>query len=251
MSFKQVASYDIDEVCIWLNCIGLGSKVNAFRENAVCGAMLVTLTPEDLCGDLRLTSLQAKKFEKSLATTLAMTSTGGLPDPNAAPAGYPGYPAVDLTPRVQELETENANLRYELSTLKQHPPAPFAPNASVPVVPPGAAPPLNGGYPTAQHGAAPPVPGGYPPEEHHYRPQGYPAPAPPPPAPAAMAAPPPQRRGPGVLGGAATGAAGGAVKGAIAGAILPNMSAKDGARAGAAVGGFGGGMKGLKNRVRR
>mmetsp|Transcript_17524 Transcript_17524/g.46663 ORF Transcript_17524/g.46663 Transcript_17524/m.46663 type:complete len:248 (+) Transcript_17524:141-884(+) len=247
MTFKQVASYDIDEVCIWLNCIGLGGKADAFRQNAVDGATLVSLTPEDLRGDLNLTSLQAKKFEQSLATTLSMASNGGLP----GPGGAYSYGGPDLGPRVQELETENANLRYELSLLKQHPPAPFAPNASVPVVPPGAAPPLNGGYPTAQHGAAPPVPGGYPPEEHHYRPQGYPAPAPPPPAPAAMAAPPPQRRGPGVLGGAATGAAGGAVKGAIAGAILPNMSAKDGARAGAAVGGFGGGMKGLKNRVRR
>mmetsp|Transcript_26602 Transcript_26602/g.66691 ORF Transcript_26602/g.66691 Transcript_26602/m.66691 type:complete len:233 (-) Transcript_26602:166-864(-) len=232
MTFKQVASYDIDEVCIWLNCIGLGGKADAFRQNAVDGATLVSLTPEDLRGDLNLTSLQAKKFEQSLATTLSMASNGGLP----GPGGAYSYGGPDLGPRVQELETENANLRYELSLLKQHPPAPVAPNYSVPVGPPGQAPPVHGGYPPEQYGGYPPQHhGGYPPQQRG----GY----------------PPQQRGqrsrPGVVGGAATGAAGGAVKGAIMGAILPGMSAGDGAKAGAAVGGFGGGMKGLKNRYRR
>lgn len=84
--------------------------------------------------------------------------------------------------------------------------------------------------------------------------QGRQAPAAPPPAapaPAASApdpAPSRQRRGPGLVGGAARGAAGGAAKGAIMGAILPGMDASDGAKAGAAVGAMSGGLRGARRR---
>ncbi|KAL7463490.1 hypothetical protein ACHAXS_003853 [Conticribra weissflogii] len=97
--------------------------------------------------------------------------------------------------------------------------------------------------------------------EREPEPERAPAPAP---KPSHHHQAPPQRRGPGVVGGAARGAAGGAVKGAIVsmnayfqflnstsvGAILPGMDAGDGAAAGAAVGAFGGGMRGLGNRRR-
>ena len=104
MPGKTPSSYDIDEVGIFLTAIGLDSKVGAFRENAVDGAMLVSLQPEDF-EELGLSGLQSKKLVRSVefAASLAdeqSSSRGADPSQLAA------------------LQTENANLKNENAALR-------------------------------------------------------------------------------------------------------------------------------------
>ena len=73
-TMKPLSSYSIDEVAIWISCIGLSDKSVPFRDNAIDGGMLVTLTFEDLTGDLGLTALQAKKVQRSIEFTLGLVA---------------------------------------------------------------------------------------------------------------------------------------------------------------------------------
>ena len=54
----SIKDFDNHEVCIWLNAIGLGSKIQPFRESAVDGDLLCSLNLDDLTGDLGLSGLQ-------------------------------------------------------------------------------------------------------------------------------------------------------------------------------------------------
>jgi len=136
MPGKDPKSYDVDEVCLFLNAIGLSSKADAFRDNAVDGDMLVSLTDEDLKGELGLSTLQARKvqqkleFAKELAEGGEGGGGGGNDEENAA--------------KIQALEEENAALRAQIEELKKQlaalqpkPPAP----APAPAPAPKAAPP--------------------------------------------------------------------------------------------------------------
>jgi hypothetical protein len=65
------------EVTIWLLCIGLGEKVERFKENGVTGLDLFTIASEDLTADaFGLDNFQAKKilqhieFSQSLSAIL-------------------------------------------------------------------------------------------------------------------------------------------------------------------------------------
>lgn len=101
MPSKHPSEYTQAEVNVWLNSVGLGSKISVFQENAIDGAMLVTLSDADLMGDLGLSNLQARKFSQSLdfAKSLAEGGGGG------------GADAISL-------QQENAKLREEVSNLK-------------------------------------------------------------------------------------------------------------------------------------
>jgi hypothetical protein len=131
-------------------------------------------------------------------------------------AGGAGGDGDDASARLAQLKAENATLTKELSDLR---------GVESALQSPAPAPAMHSPPPTQQHQS--PSRSRSPPQHqlHH------------------------QRRGPGVIGGAARGAAGGAVKGAIAGAILPGVSARDGAAAGAAVGATTGGVRGLRRRL--
>lgn len=56
----SVKDFDNAEVCIWLNVIGLGSKIGPFKENDVDGDLLITLGQDDFTGDLGLSNLQVR-----------------------------------------------------------------------------------------------------------------------------------------------------------------------------------------------
>lgn len=56
------ADWSLEEVSRYLNFLGLGHIEEKFKENAVDGAMLVELSEEDLCKELGLLKLQAKKL---------------------------------------------------------------------------------------------------------------------------------------------------------------------------------------------
>jgi len=99
----RTKDYSVDEVCMWLGYIGLGGEAPQFRENAVDADMLVTLTKEDMTGDLALSNLQAKKVLRSLEfqNNLSAVDCGGA-DPAAIAA----------------LEADNAALKKENDDLK-------------------------------------------------------------------------------------------------------------------------------------
>ena len=61
----SIKNFDNQEVCIWLNAIGLGSKVGPFQANAVDGDLLCSLSQEDLTNDLGLSGLQVRAEELS------------------------------------------------------------------------------------------------------------------------------------------------------------------------------------------
>ena len=237
MSPKPIENYSVDEVAIWLNCIGLGNKVRSFKENSVDGLMLVNLSEQEMVRDLGLTHLQAKKVQQQLDFTKDITSSSS------------SERVHDLEAQVQSLRNQNAQLRQEVQRLRPQ-------EAEIPVV--VGQPTGNPAYApaTATYGAP------YGPNHCH---NTYPtAQATPVQATPVQATPTSTEteenekkdskgRGMvgGMVGGAAGGAAKGAVKGAIFGAIVPGMTAGEGAAGGAAAGAAGGAMGGMFGGRRR
>ena len=131
MPGKTPRSYDLDEVCLFLTAIGLESKVDIFRENAVDGDMLVSLEPKDF-EELGLSGLQSKKVVRSVefCNSLADESGGGGGADPAAMAA--------LQKEIAELQNENAALRAQL---KEYSPAPAPAPRPAPAPAPAAAPP--------------------------------------------------------------------------------------------------------------
>ncbi|GAX21315.1 hypothetical protein FisN_1Lh149 [Fistulifera solaris] len=110
MYIKDPASYSVDEVCLFLNAIGLGDKAGEFRIQSVDGSLLVALTPEDFA-ELGVSGLQGKKIVNAIEFTKSLAGGGG---------GGGGSDA-----RVAQLEAENAQLKKELAHYKPAPtPAP-------------------------------------------------------------------------------------------------------------------------------
>lgn len=111
---KALENYDVDEVAIWLSCIGLGPKVSQFRENGIDGNMLVTLTDVELEQDLGLTRLQAKKvlqqidFTKELVAGDRTSNDEGVLQRNR-----------ELEAMIDQLQHENARLKSELKRYQQ------------------------------------------------------------------------------------------------------------------------------------
>lgn len=237
----KVETWDLDEVCIWLKCIGLGEKTEPFRENTVDGESLLSLAQEDLTSELGLSNLQAKKVLRNLKETSEILA---LQDKEAPGGGDDGSATtLELQQMKDKLEAKEASL----AELKEKIAALEAENADLKAAAKAGDSDGRGqlgqshpGHPQQGYYAYPPAPGQpvYPPpaSQEDFRP---------------VAEAPQKPRGPGVVGGAAAGAAGGALKGAVVGAILPGMSAGDGAAAGAAVGAMGGAGKGFLNRRRR
>lgn len=111
MYVKDPAAYSVDEVCLFLNAIGLADKTDAFRAQSVDGSLLLALTPEDM-GELGVSGLQGKKITNALQFTKSLASGGGGSDS-----------------RVAQLEAENAQLKRELAHYK---PAPAPTKAPTP-----------------------------------------------------------------------------------------------------------------------
>ena len=55
------STWKVDDVIAYLYSIELGHVAESFRSNGVDGAMLKSLSVEDLTSELQLTGLQAKK----------------------------------------------------------------------------------------------------------------------------------------------------------------------------------------------
>mmetsp|Transcript_28444 Transcript_28444/g.53459 ORF Transcript_28444/g.53459 Transcript_28444/m.53459 type:complete len:275 (-) Transcript_28444:1389-2213(-) len=268
MASKKPCDYSQEEVNLFLNSIGLGEKIPAFTANAIDGSMLVTLTEEDLTGDLGLTSLQVEKFTRSLQFVESLAFGGGTANDE----------------RVARLERENQNLKNEVLNLEAIVKSLQSSQTTTPVAAPTVSNPYvqNTAISPSQYTSQP-----TPSTAASYGPSAYstpatstytsaspatnpysaysPAPAQaafgyttyaPAPAPATYTQPPttyaqpaPQRHGAPVIAGAAGGATKGAILGAIGGAIAGD--AGQGAKMGAAMGGAAGGMQGLGQRRRQ
>jgi hypothetical protein len=103
MTCKKPIDYTQEEVCVWLNAIGLGSRIPDFQENAIDGPVLYTLTVDELEGDLGLSNLQIRKFHQSLQFAETLADTGGY----------------DQTSRLIALEQDNKSLREEVASLNE------------------------------------------------------------------------------------------------------------------------------------
>ena len=140
MAPKHPKDYSLDEVCLFLNAIGLGDKQDDFRANSVDGMMLVNLQPEDF-RDLGMTNLQGKKVMRSVEFCAGLASGGG------------GGSDKDAE-KIKALEQENAALKAEVASLK----AKLNPPKANPAPAPAQAPPpqqYNHGpaHPVARHAA--------------------------------------------------------------------------------------------------
>jgi len=220
---RVVTEWSVDDVVIWLKCLGFAEKSGPFQEEEIAGDIILTLTGEELSEDLGLTKLQAKRAVRSIAFMKFLAESGidKIEDNEKKVEdlriNYEGLKRqyYDKNDKIEYYETKIVKLKKEAEA-KAKAEAP-------PIVEAKPAPPVVEAKATPQ--APPPH---HQQQQHHGR-----------------------RHGPGVIGGAAGGAAGGALKGAIAGAILPGMDASDGAKAGAAVGALGGAGRGFRNRRRR
>ena len=67
-TYKPISEYSVEEVAVWVECIGL--KSGPFKDNAVDGDMLCHLTPEDLTGDLGLSGLESESQTSKNSQTL-------------------------------------------------------------------------------------------------------------------------------------------------------------------------------------
>lgn len=114
MAPEPVNQWSVDDVATWLCAIGLGSKVEAFKENAVDGGLLCTLSKEDLQNDLELSGIQAKKVLMELDFANSLTSGGGG---GADPAEIEALQA-----QLKEKDAKIAQLEQEIAALKPAPP---------------------------------------------------------------------------------------------------------------------------------
>lgn len=98
---KHPKDFSTEEVGMFLVAIGLGSKVETFKEAGVDGAMLVILDGDDAT-ELGLSSLQGKKIMTSLETAIAMAEGGG------------GGSSEEDAMLIQNLQREIAALRAQV-----------------------------------------------------------------------------------------------------------------------------------------
>jgi len=72
MSLKHPSQYTKVEVHFFLISIGLESKCDKFDEEEIDGALMVTLTKEELEVDLNCTKLQIRKFTANVEFAISI-----------------------------------------------------------------------------------------------------------------------------------------------------------------------------------
>eukprot|EP00529_Nitzschia_sp_RCC80_P033853 CAMPEP_0113485580 /NCGR_PEP_ID=MMETSP0014_2-20120614/24557_1 /TAXON_ID=2857 /ORGANISM="Nitzschia sp." /LENGTH=201 /DNA_ID=CAMNT_0000379231 /DNA_START=119 /DNA_END=724 /DNA_ORIENTATION=+ /assembly_acc=CAM_ASM_000159 len=130
MVSKSPSQYSQEEVAIFLNSIGLGSKIDGFKENGVDGGLLVTLTEDDLKNDLGLSNLQARKFLQSLDFAKSLSESGG--GGGGAEVSALKEENEKLKEEIHQLKMVNKDLHEKLAGTSAPPPAPAPKPAPAP-----------------------------------------------------------------------------------------------------------------------
>jgi hypothetical protein len=73
MHFKPIELWTEEEVAVWLLCVGLGEKAEAFKANDVDGSILLTLATPELTDGLGLNHMEAKKMVDALEFTKSVS----------------------------------------------------------------------------------------------------------------------------------------------------------------------------------
>lgn len=131
---KAIQEFTVEEVCMWLVAIGLGSKQDPFKDNAVDGKLLVELSDDDMKNDLSLSNLQVKKVRTSIEFCKDLQTTDG---------GSSSNEVVKLQQELEACQKENEALKREIQNLKNPTPTP----APVPQQAPAPAPKKPAGHP--------------------------------------------------------------------------------------------------------
>eukprot|EP00529_Nitzschia_sp_RCC80_P033843 CAMPEP_0113494818 /NCGR_PEP_ID=MMETSP0014_2-20120614/29298_1 /TAXON_ID=2857 /ORGANISM="Nitzschia sp." /LENGTH=203 /DNA_ID=CAMNT_0000388713 /DNA_START=99 /DNA_END=710 /DNA_ORIENTATION=- /assembly_acc=CAM_ASM_000159 len=132
MVSKSPSQYSQEEVAIFLNSIGLGSKIDGFKENGVDGALLVTLTEDDLKNDLGMSNLQARKFLQSLDFAKSLSESDGAGGGGGAEVATLKEENEKLKEEIQQLKMVNKDLHEKLAGTSAPPPAPAPKPAPAP-----------------------------------------------------------------------------------------------------------------------
>uniref|UniRef100_A0A7R9VRY3 SAM domain-containing protein n=1 Tax=Chlamydomonas euryale TaxID=1486919 RepID=A0A7R9VRY3_9CHLO len=132
---KPAELWNNDEVCAYLDRIGLSADVPAFRDNEVVGSDLASLTDDELKTDLGISKLHARRIKRYLEDGGASYAPSS--DASAEPASEPLPPTtgnVPLTSAVAALDAPDlGNLRVQSGTFQRWPVAAEAPATGVPV----------------------------------------------------------------------------------------------------------------------
>lgn len=134
MAPEPLDQWSVDDVATWLCAIGLGAHVSPFKENSVDGALLATLSKEDLQNDLGLSGIQAKKVLVELDFINGLTSGDGR---GVDPAKVQSLKAqmAEKDDRIAQQDSRIAQLEQEIAALKAPPRAPAPTHHAAPPPP--------------------------------------------------------------------------------------------------------------------
>lgn len=113
MPYQPVEEWDVEEVCIWLACIGLANKADRFREEGVDGALLSDLDEGELTEDLDLTVSEAAKVERCLDFSRRLV--GAKKDADAQGGQEEKFRSLKM--KVRDLECQLEEKKLELDSL--------------------------------------------------------------------------------------------------------------------------------------
>lgn len=108
---KAIECWSVDEVSEWLTEIGLGHKVDAFRENAIDGKLLLGTPPEEWKKTLGLSNLQLRKIHRELESEKAKTVVPGVAKAILVEGNG------DLQKQVNELTSLLTSLKSEMNSM--------------------------------------------------------------------------------------------------------------------------------------
>jgi hypothetical protein len=112
---KAIESWSVDDVIEWLTGIGLGHKVEAFREKAIDGKQLIEIPADEWKATLGLSNLQVRKMQRELESEKAKQIKTVVPVAKATLLEGNG----DLQKQVNDLTILLTSLKSELDMLKK------------------------------------------------------------------------------------------------------------------------------------
>jgi len=108
MGLKDIKDFSAEEVGLWLAAQGLGEHASKFVDEGVDGDLLLSLTADDLKGDLGLSGLQSKKVLKNIEFSKQLLAAGD---------GGGGEEAERLRGEIEEMSGDREKLKALVETL--------------------------------------------------------------------------------------------------------------------------------------